>query len=68
MFKNYKDCLLNNKNVCRSQERFKSYYHDVYTKETNKIELSGNEDKRLQKSDRITTCPYGTSEIMMINK
>ena len=31
MFQNYKDCLFNNKTVYRSQERFKSFYHDVYT-------------------------------------
>ena len=39
MFQNYKDCLFNNKTVYRSQERFKSYYHDVYTEEVNKIAL-----------------------------
>ena len=39
MFENYKDCLFNNKTVYRSQERFKSYYHDVYTEEVNKIAL-----------------------------
>ena len=33
MFGNYKDCLFNNKTVYRSQKRFKSYYHDVYTEE-----------------------------------
>ena len=37
MFENYKDCLFNNKTVYRSQERFKSYYHDVCTEEVNKI-------------------------------
>ena len=68
MFENYKDCFFNNKTVHRSQERFKSYYHDVHTEEVNKIALSGNDDKRLQTSDRITTYPYGTSEMMMINK
>ena len=68
MFENYKDCLFNNKTVYRSQERFKSYYHDVYTEEVNKIVLSSNDNKRLQTSNRITTYPYGTSEIMMINK
>ena len=68
MFENYKDCLLNNKTVYRSQERFKSYYHDVYTEEVNKIALSSNDDKRLRTSDRITTYLYGTSEMMMINK
>ena len=61
MFKNYKDCLFNNKTAYRSQERFKSYYHDVYTEEVNKIALSSNDDKRLQTFDRITTYPYGTN-------
>ena len=68
MFENYKDCLFNNKTVYRSQERFKSYYHDVYTEEVKKIALSSNDDNRLQISDRITTYRYGTSEMMMINK
>ena len=35
MFENYKDCLFNNKTVYRSQERFKSYYHDVSIEEVN---------------------------------
>ena len=61
MFENYKDCLFNNKIVYRSQERFKSYHHDVYTEEVNKIALSSNDDKRLQTFDRITTYPYGTN-------
>ena len=66
MFENYKDCLFNNKTVFRSQERFKSYYHDVYTEEVNNIAVSSNDDKRLQISDKITTYPYGTSEMMMM--
>ena len=60
-FKNYTDCLFNNKNVYRSQHRFKSYNHDVYTEEVNKIALSANDDKRLQTHDKITTYPYGTN-------
>ena len=68
MFENYKDCFFNNKTVYRSQERFKSYYHDVYTEEVNNIVLSSNDDKRLQTSDKITTYPYGTSDMMVINK
>ena len=68
MFENYKDCLFNNKTAYRSQEKFKSYYHDVNTEEVNKIMLSSNDDKILQTSDKITTYPYGTSEVMMINK
>ena len=61
MFQNYKDWLYNNKTVYKSQERFKSCNHDVYTEEVNKIALSSNDDKRLQTSDRITTYPYGTN-------
>ena len=73
MFENYKNCLFNNKTVYRSQERFKSYYHDVYTEEVNKIALSSNDDKRLQTFDSIETYPCGTnvfkvceSEMMMV--
>ena len=73
MFQNFKDCLLNNKTVYRSQERFKSCNHDVYTEEVNKIALSNNDDKRLQTFDGITTYPYGTnafkvceSEMLMV--
>ena len=61
MFKNYKDCLFNNKTVYRSQEKFRSYYHVMYTEEVNKIALSSNYDKRLQTFDRVTTYLYGTN-------
>ena len=61
IFQNFKDCLFNNKHVYRSQERFKSYNHDAYTEEVNKIALSSNDDKRLQIFDKITTDPYGTN-------
>ena len=63
MFENYKDCLFNNKTVYRSQERFKSYYHDVYTEEVNKIALSSNHDKRLQTFDRVTKFPQETPAV-----
>ena len=56
-----KDSLLNNKTVLKSRLRFKSNHHNVYTEEVNKIALSGNDDKRLQTFDRVTTYPYGTN-------
>ena len=59
-FNDYKDCLLNNEIILKSQQRFKSEAHNVYTEEINKIALSSNDDKRLQTFDRITSCPYGT--------
>ena len=60
-FKNYKDSLLNNEIVIKSQHRFRSDHHKVYTEEVNKIALSSNDDKRIQAFDRITTYPYGTN-------
>ena len=55
MFQNYKDCLFDGRIVLKSQQRFKSDHHNVYTEEINKIALSSNDDKRLQTSDRIKT-------------
>ena len=55
MFENYKDLLFNNKTIMRSQLRFKSDHHNVYTEEVNKIALNSNDNKRLQAFDRITT-------------
>ena len=33
----------------------------MYTEEVNKIELSSNDDKRIQTFDKATTYPYGTN-------
>ena len=44
-FNDYKDCLLNDKVVLKSQQRFKSARHDLYTENVNKIALSNNDDK-----------------------
>ena len=48
MFENYKDSLFNDKVIIRSQQRFRSCNHKVYTEEVNKIALSSNDDKRIQ--------------------
>ena len=50
-FKNYLDCLLYNKIILKSQQRFKSDYYNVYTEQINKVALSSNDDKRLQTFD-----------------
>ena len=42
MFDNYSECLKEKKKILRSQQRFKSDGHDVYT-EINKIALSYND-------------------------
>ena len=53
--------LVKNEIILKSQQRFKSERHDVYTEEINKIALSNNDGKRLQTFDKITSYPYGTS-------
>ena len=60
-FENYKDSLLNDEVILKSQQRFKSDHHRVYTEEVNKIALSSNDDKRIQTLDKITTYSYGTN-------
>ena len=65
MFENHKDCLFNGEVILKSQQRFKSDHHKVYTEEVNKIALSSDDDKRLQTFDGIETYPYGaTNEIL----
>ena len=58
-FDDYKKYLLNGEIVLKSQQRFKSKGHDVYTENINKIMLSSNDDKRLIAPDKITSYPYG---------
>ena len=41
-FKNYVDALFKDKVLMKSQQRFKSDHHKVYTEEVNKIALSSN--------------------------
>ena len=57
-FDDYKKCLLNDEVVFKSQQRFISKKHDVYTENINKIALSNNDDKRIVSSDKITSYPY----------
>ena len=58
-FNDYKKCLLNDEVILKSQERFISKKHDVYTENINKIALSNNDDKRIISSNKITSYPYG---------
>ena len=60
-FNDYKECLFKNEIMLKSQQRFKSEAHYVYTEEINKIPLISNDDKRLKSFDGITTYPYRTN-------
>ena len=65
MFENYKDSLFNNKIILKSQQRFKSDHHKLYTEDVNKIALRSNDDTRLQTFDKVTTYPYRTNAFKM---
>ena len=54
-----KDRLFSDNIILKSQQKFKSELHYVYTEEVNKIALSSNDDKRIWVSNRITSYPYG---------
>ena len=58
-FDDYKKCLLNDKVILKSQQRFISNKHDVYTEDVNKIALSNDDDKRIVSSNKITSYPDG---------
>ena len=64
-FKNNADAFFKDKVLIKSQQRFRSDHHKVYTEEVNKIALSSNDDKRIQTFDRVTTHPYGTNAFMV---
>ena len=66
MFENYIDCLLNDKIILKSQQRFKSNNHNIYTEEINKIALRSNSHKGLQTSNRIKAYPYGTNAFKVL--
>ena len=59
MFDNYEESLENKQKILRSQERFKSDGHNVYTEEISKVAFSFDDDKRIIDYDGITTYPYG---------
>ena len=59
-FDDYKKCLFEKEKVLKSQPRFKSENHTVYTECIKKVTLSyDDDDKRIVTSDGITSYPYG---------
>ena len=58
-FNDYKKCLLDDEVILKSQQRFISKKHDVYTENINKIALSNNYDKKIVSLNKISSYPYG---------
>ena len=61
MFENHTDFLFNDKIILKWQQRFKSNYDNICTKQINEIPLTSNDDKRFQAFDKITTYSYKTN-------
>ena len=59
----YKTCLLTGKEQLRKQNILRSYNHEVYTEEVNKIALSAQDDKRYILSDGVHTLAWGHYKI-----
>ena len=60
----YKTCLLTGKEQLRKQNIIRSYEHEVYTEEVNKVALSANDDKRYILEDGINTLALGHYRIL----
>ena len=60
----YKKCLLTGKEQLRKQNIIRSYKHEVYTEEVNKVALSASDDKRYILEDGINTLALGHYKIL----
>ena len=59
----YKTCLTTGKELLRKQNILRSYEHEVYTEEVNKVALSALDDKRHILSDGMDTLALGHYKI-----
>ena len=60
----YKDCLFTGKEQLRRMNVIKSYKHEIYTEEINKIALSSSDDKRHILDDGVHTLALGHYKIL----
>ena len=60
--------MKNNKLILVTQQRFKSEWHNVFTKDINKIALTSNDDERMKSIDSIETYVYGASKDLVSEK
>ena len=63
MHEDYKTCLITGKEKLARQNIIRSYDHEVYTEEVNKIALSAEDDKRYLLKDSFDTLAWGHYKI-----
>ena len=62
-FNDYKNCLLKDEVILKSQQRFKSKGHNIHTENINKIAFNNNDDKRIVSSDKVTLMDIKTNKL-----
>ena len=55
----YKTCLFNGKEQICKMNVIRSYNHEVYTEEVNKVALCSDDDKRYILENRVNTLAWG---------
>ena len=60
--------MRNSKLILKTQQTFKSERRNVFTEQVNKIDLSSNDDKRMQSFDLTETYAYGRTQDLVSEK
>ena len=60
--------MKNNRLISKSQQRFRSEKHNVFTEKVNKITLSANNDKKIQTIDSIEIYACGKNKEIIHRK
>ena len=64
----HKEFIKNNNLILKSQQKFRSKEHNLFTEEVNIIGLSANDGKIIQPIDSLETYAYGTSNDLVCKK
>ena len=56
------------KNNIKTQQRFRSEKHNIFTEEINSISLNSNDHRRIQSIDSVETYTYETSKDLVCKK
>ena len=64
----HQEFIKRNKLILKTQQRSKREEHNIFIEEINKIDLSSNDDKRMESIDSIETCAYGVGRDLLSKK
>src|SRR5688572_7359063 len=64
----YKECLFTKQEQSRRMNVIRSYHHEIYTEEVNKVALSADDNKRVIMEDGISTLAYGNYLLKLLKE